>query len=254
MLVTARVERVSMWQPVTQQGSVSDRIVRQVEQLIRDESLHPGDRLPSEREMARLLGVSRPSLREAVRILQARGRLEVKHGRGVFVQRPRTEQELRTALADHEMNLSELYAMREVLELPAAGWAAERIDEHSLGELREVLDKMEAMVAERDYEGLRDLDAKFHLMIAACADNRFLQQTSVVLSEMVISGMQTTLSIPGRPEASRRDHERIYSALAAHDPAAARRAAKSHIRSARNAALRRVVAEREALEQSSDED
>ena len=243
-----------MWQPVKQEGSLSERIVLQVEQLIRDESLRPGDRLPAEREMAQLLGVSRPSLREAVRMLEARGQLRVKHGRGVFVEAPRSEQELRSALMDHEMSLFELYAMREVLEVPAAGWAAERIGKEDLVQLREVLDQIEsALEPEPDYQRLGELDAQFHLLVAMAAGNRFLQQTSLVLSEMLHAGMETTLTIPGRPQASRRDHERVYAALAGHDPVAARRAAKSHIHGARTSAVRRVEAERAALEQGAED-
>ena len=232
-----------MWQPISQQGSLSDRIVDQVEQLIRNESLKPGDRLPSEREMAQLLGVSRPSLREAVRILEARGRLAVRHGLGVFVQAPRSERELRAALGEVELTLNELYAMREVLEVPAAGWAADGIDAEQLRDVRTKLDTLNSAgeAATIDYDGLRRLDADFHLAIAVAAGNRFLRQTSGVLHDMVVSGMETTLLIPGRIEIARTDHERIYACLAEHDAAGARRAARAHIRGAHSAAVRRLA-------------
>lgn len=232
-----------MWQPISQQGSLSDRIVDQVEQLIRNESLKPGDRLPSEREMAQLLGVSRPSLREAVRILEARGRLAVRHGLGVFVQAPRSERELRAALGEVELTLNELYAMREVLEVPAAGWAADGIDAAQLRDVRTKLDTLNSAgeAATIDYDELRRLDADFHLAIAVAAGNRFLRQTSGVLHDMVVSGMETTLLIPGRIEIARTDHERIYACLAEHDAAGARRAARAHIRGAHSAAARRLA-------------
>lgn len=232
-----------MWQPISQQGSLSDRIVDQVEQLIRNESLKPGDRLPSEREMAQLLGVSRPSLREAVRILEARGRLAVRHGLGVFVQAPRSERELRAALGEIELTLNELYAMREVLEVPAAGWAADGIDAAQLRDVRTKLDTLNGAgeAATIDYDELRRLDADFHLAIAVAAGNRFLRQTSGVLHDMVVSGMETTLLIPGRIEIARTDHERIYACLAEHDAAGARRAARAHIRGAHSAAARRLA-------------
>jgi GntR family transcriptional repressor for pyruvate dehydrogenase complex len=231
-----------MWEPINQRGSLSDRIAAEVERLIQDERLKPGDRLPSEREMAELLNVSRPSLREAVRILQARGRLVVRHGQGVFVQPPRPERELRAALGETELTLNELYPMREVLEVPAAGWAAENITVEQLHEVRLALGKLNAAgeMAHVDYDELRQLDADFHLAIAVAAGNRFLRQTSSVLHSMVRSGMQTTLLIPGRIEIARRDHERIYAALAAHDAAGARTAARSHIRGAHTAAKRRL--------------
>ena len=237
-----------MWQPISQHGSLSDRIVDQVEELIRNESLKPGDRLPSEREMAQLLAVSRPSLREAVRILEARGRLSVRHGLGVFVEAPRSERELRAALAETELTLNELYAMREVLEVPAAGWAAENVTDAQLAEIRTALDTLNAggEADTVDYDDLRRLDAHFHLLIVAAADNRFLRQTSNVLHGIIVSGMQTTLSMVGRIEIARTDHEHIYAALAARDATAARTAARRHIRSAHRAALRRVANEKQA--------
>ncbi len=231
-----------MWEPVSQREGLSERIIGQVEKLIGDESLKPGERLPPEREMAQLLGVSRPSLREAVRILQARGRLQVKHGQGVFVEAPRSERELRDALDSTEVTLSELFAMREVLEVPAAAWAAERVDDEQLHRLRATLDRINAIVTTGpvDFGRLRQLDTEFHMAVAAAAGNRFLRQTSHVLHDMLHSGMETTLTVPGRPELSRRDHERLYRALAAHDPAAARRAVRRHIRAAHSAAVRRI--------------
>ena len=234
-----------MWEPISQQGSLSDRIVAQVERLIGDERLKPGDQLPSEREMAELLGVSRPSLREAVRILEARGRLIVKHGQGVFVQAPLSERELRAAMGDIQLTLQELYAMREVLEVPAAGWAAEHITPELLRDIRRSLDALNAAgeAGSPDYDRLRQLDADFHLAIAVAAGNRFLRQTSSVLHTLVLSGMQTTLLIPGRIAIARRDHERIFQALEKHDVAAARQAARAHIRGARAAASRRLERE-----------
>lgn len=227
---------------IGQQGSLSDRISDEVERLIRDEELKTGDQLPPERDMARMLGVSRASLREAVRVLSARGHLIVKHGQGVFVGTPRSERELRTALNDTELSLRELYAMREVLEVPAAVWAAENMTPKQLSEVRAALDSLNAASdAEAiDYEELRHLDANFHLAIAVAARNRFLKQTSSVLHDMVLSGMETTLLIPGRTDIARADHERIFAALAARDVSAVRRAVRSHIRGAHNAASRRV--------------
>jgi GntR family transcriptional regulator, transcriptional repressor for pyruvate dehydrogenase complex len=232
-----------MWQPVAESGSLTERIVAQVERILHTEQLSPGDRLPPEREMAQLLGVSRPSLREAVRTLQARGRLVVKHGQGVFVAQLRSEQELRAALAQAEISINELFAMREVLEVPAAGWAADRATPEQLAGLRGTLDELnQAFDAEPvDFTRLAGLDANFHLSIARAAGNRFLQQTTHVLNDILLSGMETTLLIPGRREKSRREHERILEALTGSDPAAARRAAQGHIRSAHKAAIDRMA-------------
>ena len=232
-----------VWQLVNQAGSVSERIVAQVEQLLANGNLKPGDRLPSEREMAALLGTSRPSLREAVRILQARKRLVVKHGQGVFVAEPPSAQALRGALGTEELSINELFAMREVLEVPAAVWAADRITAEQADTLAQILRDLDVAFEANpnDFQRLAQLDASFHLGIAEIAHNRFLQQTTHVLHDILMSGMQTTLLIPGRREKSRRQHEKIFTAIHDHDGAAAARAARTHIRSAHQAALERLA-------------
>lgn len=239
-----------MWRPVQEHGGLAARIVAQVERLIDDRSLQPGDRLPPEREMATMLHVSRPSLREAIRVLEAQGRLVVRHGQGVFVLPARSEQELRRHLAATEMTVSEIFAMREVLEVPAATWAASTITASELAALRRLVDEMGDLVdaaggtveaGHEDADRLADLDAAFHLGIAAASGNRFLRSTSGVLHDMLLAGMETTLTIRGRAARSRRDHEAIYAALSARDGFAAGAAALAHISGARDAARRRLA-------------
>lgn len=233
--------RKPLWEPLGRE-KVSDRIAQQILVLIAEEQLRPSDRLPAERELAKLLQVSRPSLREAVRSLQAQGHLEVRHGSGVFVAEPHTARELRAAVVQQQLTVDELFAMREVLELPAAGWAAER---HHPGKLELVQRAYDVLVAAADqprpdFEKLRDLDTAFHLSIVDAAGNRFLEQTAGVLHDMLTAGIQTTLLVPGRFAASRREHERIVAALVAADPDGARRAVRDHIRAAYAAALSRL--------------
>lgn len=230
-----------LWEPLGQ-GRVSDRIAQQILVLIAEERLRPGDRLPAERELAGLLGVSRPSLREAVRSLQAQGHLEVRHGSGVFVAEPHTARELRAAVIQQQVTIDELFAMREVLELPAAAWAAQRGDPDSLDLVTRAYDTLVKAADEPriDIEKLRALDTAFHLSIVEAAGNRFLQQTAGVLHDMLTAGMQTTLRVPGRLAASRREHQRILLALVDGDAEAARSAAREHIGNAHEAALSRL--------------
>ncbi len=239
-----------MWQRVSESGSVAMRIAAQIEGLLDSGHLKPGDRLPTERDLALLVGASRPMVREAVRIVQAKGRLDVKHGSGVFVVEARPGPELGyPSLGGTGGDLDELFAMREVLEVPAASWAAQRITASDLGTLRRILDDLDAAfdADPADFRQLARLDASFHLSIAGIADNRFLSRTSHVLHDILVSGMTTTLLIPGRREKSREQHERILTALADHDAGAAARAARTHIRSAHRAARDRLTAEERPL-------
>jgi GntR family transcriptional repressor for pyruvate dehydrogenase complex len=228
----------SLWVPL-RQGNVSDLIARRILDVIASDRLKPGDQLPPEREFAAMLGTSRPSLREALRALRAQGYLEIRHGAGVFVADPATTRSLRDALSTENMSLTELFDMREVLELPAAEWAARGGDTVRLAVVEEsyLAWRQASLLPERDWQQLHLLDALFHMRIVEAAGNRFLIRTLGVLQEILARGMETTLQVPGRLEKSRRDHKQILDALLAGDPAAAKRAAKTHIRGARTAAL-----------------
>ena len=227
------------WRPVGPQDRLYERIVERLENLIAAKQLRPGDRLPSEREMASLLRVSRPSIREAVRTLEGRGRLRVLHGKGIFASQPGS---LVSAMATRQIGLRELFAMREVLEVPAAGWAAESATPFQLESLARSLEALDTAAAATapDYALLQSLDSTFHLRIAEAAGNRFMLRTLGVLQEMLAAGMQTTLTIPGRLALSRRDHRAICNAIVTGKSSAARQAMRAHIRSAGAAALKRV--------------
>lgn len=236
MTATTEPDSTTEWQPLGQ-GGLSERIRLEILRYLQSRKLSPGDRLPSERELATVLRVSRPSVREAVRLLQAEGRLVVRHGQGVFVAEPRAQRTLRESWARQDHSLTELFAMREVLEVPAAQWAAQRQDEESLAEVRAAFERLDAAL-ERDpvdFDELQHLDATFHLLIVKAAGNRFLEQTQGVLNDLLTTGMRTTLEVPGRLERSRQEHQRILDALLGGDAAAAGRAARTHVVMAQNA-------------------
>lgn len=240
----ATPERQDMWTSL-RVGQVSERIAQRILELITSDQLKPGQRLPPERELARMLGVGRPALREAMKSLQARGHVQIRHGAGAFVAEPAATRELQAALRSEQHNLAELFAMREVLELPAAEWAAERQDAARLSQVHAVHEELRdaSLEPEIDWSRLQELDAAFHLRIVDAAGNRFLSQTASVLHEMLLRGMDTTLLLPGRLERSRRDHERIMTALLEADGPGAREAARDHIEGARRAALARLSEE-----------
>ncbi|MGH9109842.1 MAG: FadR/GntR family transcriptional regulator [Acidimicrobiales bacterium] len=229
-----------IWKPVKEPGNLTDRIVTRIDELVDADRIAPGGRLPAEREMARMLGVSRPALREALKVLEVQGRLVVKHGQGVFVARNAGEA-VAQRLANLELTLLELYDMRAVLEVPASGWAAEVVTPHDIARLADALAAEEAARVEPiDFTQLGKLDAAFHLVIVEVASNRFLSQTVGVLQEMLASGMETTLTVAGRVGASREEHRRIFEAIVSGNAEAARKMVTMHIDHARSAALTRV--------------
>ena len=215
------------------------RIADQLLELIRVKKLNPGDRLPPERQLSELLEVSRPSLREALHILQARGLVAIRHGQGTFVEEPLVAQELRASVMSREHDLNELFDAREVLEVPTAKWAAENATREDIRTLRMTLNQMDAISSSDviDYDQLKFLDAKFHLTIVGIAKNQFLDQTLHVLQEVMGMSMETTLRLPGRIEISAKEHEAILSAIEAGNGEKASALVHAHIQGARKTAL-----------------
>lgn len=195
--------------------------------------------MPSERQLADLLEVSRPSLREALHILQAQGLVHIKHGQGTYVQEPIVAQELRASMMSKTHGLHELFDAREVLEVPAARWAAEKATKEDIRHLRATLNQIDTVTSidPIDYGQLQTLDAKFHLTIVEIAGNPFINQTLNVLQDVMKMSMETTLRLPGRSEISRDEHNAILSAIESGDGVLASKLTLEHITGARDTAI-----------------
>ena len=217
----------------------ASRIATQLVELIELQKLLPGDKLPPERQLAELLEVSRPSLREALHILQAQGVVQIKHGQGTFVQEPVVAQELRASVMTKTHGLNELFDAREVLEVPAAKWAAEKATKEDIRLLRATLNQIDTITSIKpiDFDQLQALDAKFHLSIVGIAGNRFINQTLNVLQDVMNMSMETTLRLPGRSEISRNQHIEILAAIESGNGELASKLTLQHISGARATAL-----------------
>jgi len=217
-------------------GGLSARIRGEILRFITEQDIKPGGRLPAERDLASFLLVSRPSVREAVRTLQAEGVLDVRHGTGVFV---RSRHALDSILPGFRVpeKLGELFDMREVLEVPAARWAAER-QLPGLATVGEAFADLEAAIEAGpiDFDDLQRLDVTFHTRIVQSSGNPLLEQTQAVIYGLILEGMRSTLAVPGRMKKSRADHARILAALNAGDADGAEAAVRAHIAGAREGA------------------
>ena len=204
---------------------------------IESQGLQGGDRLEPERELAKILGISRPSLREAIQILQVQGRLRVKHGIGIFVLDQADGEKLRESLRTAQHRFEELFQMREILEAPAVEWAAERRSEEQLAEMKLAARALNQAIARKpvDFENLRRLDMEFHLTIVRSAQNQFLNQTLGTLQEIMFHSMDNTLKLPGRVDSSEHEHGMILEAIEKRDSITARLMIIQHIHNARDA-------------------
>ena len=211
--------------------SALDTALHGLRNLIADGALRPGDRLPSEGELCEQLGVSRGSLREAIRMLAALGVLETRHGSGSYVS------ELHAADLIRGLSLTvgllpldailELYEMRRALESHVAGLAAARVDAETLRELDELLTALEAT---DDDERQSELDHRFHMRIAAIAGNDALSALLDVLRARSRSyRIFTTEDAATIKTLSDAGHRAILRGLQAADPIAASAAAAGHV-------------------------
>jgi len=193
----------------------------------------PGDRLPRESELAADLGLSRNSLREAVRALSQLRILEVRQGDGTYISSLEPGLLLESTgfvshllLGDTEL---ELYEVRRILEAAVAALAAGRIDAEEKAELGEILDRMSAA---ETVEQLVEADVAFHAVIAKAAGNQVLTS---LLASLATRTMRARLwhgrEADGALEETRTEHRRIYEAIMEGDPELARAAATAHIAS-----------------------
>ena len=204
---------------------------------IESQGLQGGERLEPERELSKILGISRPSLREAIQILQVQGRLRVKHGIGIFLLDQADGEKLRESLRTAQHRIEELFQMREILEAPAVEWAAERRSEEQLAEMKLAARALNQAIARKpvDFENLRRLDMEFHLTIVRSAQNQFLNQTLGTLQEIMFHSMDNTLKLPGRVDSSEHEHGMILDAIEKRDSITARLMIIQHIHNARDA-------------------
>src|SRR6266545_3502844 len=212
---------------------VTEGAIEKIRERIVSGAWGPGDRLPKESELAAELGLSRNSLREAVRALSQLRVLEVRQGDGTYVSSLEPGLLLEsTGFISHLLpgeTEIELYEVRRILEAAAAALAAGRIDANEKVELAQSLERMREA---RNVEDLVEADVAFHAVIASAAGNAVLAS---LLASLATRTMRARLwhgrEADGALDETRNEHRRIYEAIMAGDPELARAAATAHIAS-----------------------
>lgn len=231
-------------QIVARDSSLSERIADEIRSLIETGKLHPGDRLPSERELARSFNVSRPALREAVRGLAAIGLIEIRWGQGAFVRATDLDLILKHVgpLVLSSDDLASLYAVRRLLEVAAAGWAAERAVEEERAELATLWAEVSANEEEfcQNPARMQEIDRRFHNLIAMHSHNPVLVRLMLGLLDLLAAARQRSFAIAGRARHSLAEHSEIVDAILSRDADAAQAAMLVHLKKA-EAAVRGAV-------------
>ena len=226
------------------QSVVPFRLYRQVAEqiagLIRAGEFAVGDRLPSERDLSTKLGVSRPTVREAMIALEISGLVEVRTGAGIFVLPPPSADGVkRFSIADAGTGPIELVDARIVVETAIAAEAAkQRTDEH----LAQIEVSIAAMRAAQTEQANRDADRAFHAAIAAATRNGVLKELVDELWREMFSPLfermgHLTQLVPQTHPSTLGDHERIFQAVALGDGDEAGRAMQAHLHNVRTTLL-----------------
>jgi GntR family transcriptional regulator, transcriptional repressor for pyruvate dehydrogenase complex len=213
---------------------IYEEIVEQIRQLIKDGELNPGDRLLSERELCERLQVSRASVREALSALEIMGLIEVKPGEGTYIRQTSIDSiigPMALILSMEKDTIMELLEVRKVLEVEAAGLAAERATEEQIDEMGEALEEMT-----RDLNAGRlgeEADHKLHYAIYQATHNsvllRLMNTVSDSMEQNIRTNRQRLYEIPGNPEKLLSEHTGICHAIAARDAQQARLCMYEHL-------------------------
>ena len=209
---------------------IYEEVVNQIHDLIRQAKIKAGDQLPSERELAETFGVSRTSVREALRALEAQGLVISRTGAGTFVADLPIESlvaPLATLLIEEKDALTDIFEMRKLIEPQIAALAAERATRRDIERLSKILAKQRGQV-EQGKTGV-EADAEFHYSIGQATQNQALEKLVSGLMEILSRSREESLQTPGRSQASLDSHYKILSAIEDHDQERARQAMLYHI-------------------------
>lgn len=219
-------------------GGRGDAVRDQLLEAITRGDFRPGDKLPSESVLVAEFGVSRVSVREGLRALQAHGIVEIHHGRGSFVARGPGERYLEpfvSWLQVHRDEIIDLLKVRGALDELAAAEAAAAGTAVRIGEIVELNERFTAGSRDPDasMEDLTQLDIDFHNAIAVASESSLLPGLLGELNTVFAESRRAAFGLRGRAERSADEHAEIVAAIRDGDPVRAREAAARHLASTR---------------------
>ena len=213
---------------------IYEQIVEQIKLMLTEGNLKPGDKLPSERDMAEHLKVSRASVREALSALHLMGLVEIKSGEGTFIKPVDVNsiiEPLALILLMERDTIIEILEIRKGLEVEAAGLAAVRREDEDLQKIKEALDEMRSDID--TLEVGEKADWKFHYAVARASQNTLLTRLMNTISDTIENTMYSSrkklFRIPNMPQTLLKAHEGIYDAIAEGNSIEARKRMYEHL-------------------------
>lgn len=220
-------------QPLQRADRLSDQVAAQLQTLVTSNTIRPGEKLPSERELCELLGVSRTVVREAVRSLVVKGLLEVRRGGGTVVRAPDPVlvSEMMTMMlrsGGGDVSFTHVQEVRRLLEVEIAGLAAERRSDADLALIEAQLQRMVEHTA--NPEQWAEADVAFHAAIATATHNPLYPVLLGSIADMLIEVRRTGISLRDTPTKAYMHHQQIFAQIKAGDRLGARKAMQDHLR------------------------
>ncbi|EKE85312.1 pyruvate dehydrogenase complex transcriptional repressor PdhR [Idiomarina xiamenensis] len=219
-----------------QQTKLSDVIMARIEAMIVDGSLAPGQRLPAERELALQFSVSRPSLREAIQKLEARGLVSRRQGGGTFVTdalNTQLNEPLFELLAKHPESQFDLLEFRHALEGISSYYAAMRGTPEDLQRIQDILARVPATQQQGDIEEQARVLTDFYIRIAEASHNVILLHVVRGMQELLSENIKQNLMVlagkDGVLDTLNEHRQRIVAAIVAGEPAQARDVCHQHL-------------------------
>jgi GntR family transcriptional repressor for pyruvate dehydrogenase complex len=197
--------------------------------------LRTGDRLPSERDLAERLRVSRASLKQAIVVLEVQGLVEIRHGGGTYLRTDSLHPEPVAKLVDRRRRLPDVLDAREAMETKLAELAASRRTDADLDEIDAALAAMRAEIERGAYGENGDL--RFHGAVTAAAHSDLLADFMNKIADQIAETRHESLHQPNRPQQSLIQHTKIAEAIRAQDPPAALAAMRAHLETVRRVRL-----------------
>lgn len=221
-------EGVSALTPIARKP-LYERLVEHLRAYVAEAGLSAGSRLPSERELAERLGVSRASVRQAIVALEVQGMVEVRHGEGAFLRVGSLDLVPMSKLLELKRRLPDIIDAREALEVKLAELAAHRHDDADIERCKDALAMMASEI--EDGDSGEEGDQAFHQSVVSAARSELLARMYQVILDDIATSRHESLSQVGRPEESLKQHQRIFEAIRDGDGSAAAAAMRRHLKS-----------------------
>jgi len=228
-ITNSKPPRLKIIRPL-RSGQATEQVVARVYELIKRDDLKPGDRLPPERELAKHLGISRPSLRAGLSSLISMGVLQSRQGAGTFIVDgpPALDSEPLRLLAQlHGFSFDNMFETRTILEVGAAGLAAERATAEHLAVMSDEIAEMFAAL--KDPQQFLVHDIGFHRAVAAASGNPTLATLVEMVSAILYERRRDTIDRAHDFNEALELHRRVYRAIRARNADEAREAMREHI-------------------------